>query len=55
MHGAGNVGHGVRGGVATVIGVAGGSRLSLRLALVLKPDGDRFYFPVISDKGRVGC
>jgi hypothetical protein len=32
-----------------VIGV--GSRLSLRLALVLEPDRNRFYFPAIPDNG----
>ena len=51
MHSASNVRHvGVH-----VIGIADGSRLSLRLALVLEPDGHGFYFPVISDNGHHGC
>ena len=41
MHSASNVGHGIRDVI--------GSRLSLRLALVLEPDSHRFYFPIVSD------
>ena len=55
MHGAGNVGDGMRVGVVTVIGIAGGSRLSLRLSLILEPDGYRLYFPVTSDSTRRDC
>jgi hypothetical protein len=53
VHSAGNVGRGVRAGVARVRRVIGvGSRLSLHSALVLEPDSYRFYFPVISDNNR---
>ena len=53
MHGASNAGQGIRAGLASVHVIGVGSRLSLRLALVLKPDSHGFYFPVTSDNEKL--
>ena len=49
MHSTGDVGYGIRTGMTSVRVIGVGSRLSLGLALVLKPDSHGFNFPVISD------
>ena len=54
MHSTGDVGYGIRTSMASVRVIGVGSRLSLGLTLVLKPDSHGFNFPVISDNV-AGC
>ena len=51
MHSASDGGHSVRTVLASVHVIGVGSRFPFRLTLVLEPDSNRFYFPVIPDNG----